>query len=121
MKFKVTQTDYNFQVLKMISNERRWELGLTQMQFGVRVRFARAHNVYCLLDYCAGADQVFQMELLYAIRTILLDVPESTCDNDIMAIFPRYLIRPINLDPTCWIRIQELRDKTLIKFNEIKC
>jgi hypothetical protein len=110
MKFKMAEREPNYDRLKLVSEGGIWELGLWSVMFGVRVRMGRAGLFYVNLDYCAGADSLFQMELLNAIHIILLEVPESIRDHDLEGMFPPFEIKPINRDPHCWIEIQKMRD-----------
>lgn len=110
MKFKIAPTEPNFDRLKLVSEGGNWELGLWSVMFGVRVRLGRAGQFYVSLDYCAGADPMFQLELLNAVHIILQEVPESISDRDLEDMFPNFQIKPINLDPHCWPELQRMRD-----------
>jgi hypothetical protein len=111
MKFKMAEREPNYDRLKLVSEGGIWELGLWSVMFGVRVRMGRAGLFYVNLDYCAGADAQFQMELLNAVHIILQEVPESISDRDLEDMFPQFDIKPINLDPRCWPRLQQMRDE----------
>jgi hypothetical protein len=111
MKFNQVDTCDNYDCLKLRSAGGGWELGLRSMMFGVRVRFGRTGEGYCSLDYCAGASPLFQMELLNAIHIILQEVPEDIHVCDLEAMFPRYTIKPIDLDPVCWPELKRMRDE----------
>jgi hypothetical protein len=111
MKFHRVQTEPNYDRLKLVSEGGEWELGLWRVMFGVRVRFGLAGAGGVELDYCAGADPMFQLELLNAVHIILQEVPESVTCGEIQRMFPGFHIKPINLDPFCWKRLQEMRDE----------
>jgi hypothetical protein len=110
MKFNQVDPCENYDRLKLRSEGGRWELGLRSMIYGVRVRFGRTGEGYCSLDYCAGASPIFQMELINAIHIILLEVSEDIHVCDLEHMFPRYEIKPINLDPVCWPELVRMRD-----------
>ena len=110
MKFKRTIPDENFDALKFISTEGRWELGLSSMFFGRRIRFGKVGSAWCNLHYCAGDDLVFQLEVIDAVGTILSQFPETVSGGDIEAFFPSFEVKPINRDPSCWRKLQALRD-----------
>lgn len=117
MRFKLAPTEPNYDRLKLVSNGGIWELGLWSVMFGVRVRMGRAGLFYVNLDYCAGSDPLFQMELLNAVHIILQEVPESISDRDLEDMFPRFEIKPINLDPRCWPELQRMRDEARKRLN----
>lgn len=110
MTFKRIQPCPNYDLLKLQSEGGRWELGLWRVMFGVRVRLGRTGFPYCSLDYCAGADPLFQIELLNAVHIILREVPETISERDLENLFPKFEIKPINRDPTCWPELQRMRD-----------
>lgn len=110
MKFHRVPTEPNFDRLKLVSEGGEWELGLWSVMFGVRVRFGRTGACGVELDYCAGADPLFQMELLNAVHIILQEIPETVTESELRRIFPDFHIKPINLDPYCWTELQRMRD-----------
>lgn len=55
MKFTKTEPNENF-FYRWVSENNIWEVGFTQMLFGVRVRAGKVGDIGCELDYCAGAD-----------------------------------------------------------------
>jgi hypothetical protein len=110
MRFKAAPTEPNFDRFKLVSEGGEWELGLWSVMFGVRVRFGRTGAGGVELDYCAGADPLFQMELLNAVHIILLEIPETVTESELRRIFPDFHVKPINLDPYCWPEIQRMRD-----------
>ena len=110
MKFHRVEPDENYDCLKLQSEGGLWELGLRSMMYGVRVRLGRTGEFYVSLDYCAGADLAFQLDLLNAIHMILQEVPESVGDVTLEGMFPHYTIKPISLCPECWPTLQKMRD-----------
>jgi hypothetical protein len=111
MTFEPAQQTENYDMYRLVTPSGKWELGLWRVLFGVRVRFSQVGSCGCVLDYCAGDDALFQMELLEAVRTILKKVPEDTPQHVIQDMFPGYHIKPINRDPQCWPAIQALAAK----------
>lgn len=55
MQFTKTEPNINF-FQRLVSENEIWEVGFTQMLFGVRVRASIVGNGWCTLDYCAGDD-----------------------------------------------------------------
>jgi hypothetical protein len=100
---------------RWISTGGNWEIGFSQMMFGVRVRFGKKDWGCCELDYCAGDSREFQQELMRTVRTILLGVPETVTPREIGDMFPHYTIKPIINDPVCWPTLQRMAAETLQK------
>jgi hypothetical protein len=111
MKFRRAPTEPNFDRLKLVSEGGEWELGLWSVMFGVRLRFGRTGSCGVELDYCAGADTMFQLELLNAVHIILQEVPETVTESELHRMFPDYTLKPINNCPYCWPRLQQMRDE----------
>jgi hypothetical protein len=111
MRFKLAPREPNYDRLKLVSENGRWELGLWSVMFGVRVRCGLTGECGVSLDYCAGADPLFQMELLNAIHIILQEVPEDISVADFEDMFPQWAVRPVNHDPLCWPELQRMRDE----------
>ncbi len=109
MTFHPVEVDENFGVYKLASENGRWELGLARMAFGVRVRASTQGSGWCPVDYCAGADMQFQLELLGVIKIILSSYPETVTQQEIEQLFDDYPYqrKPINLDP-CWPKLVNL-------------
>lgn len=102
----------------MVSDTGKWELGLVPMLFGVRVRAGLNGADWCEIDYCAGADQAFQLELLITVLTILESFPESTTPHELHERMPGFQRKPINLDP-CWGKLQCLAREAVVKEQEL--
>ena len=119
MQFHKVDTDVNFDVFKKVSEHGEWELGLTQMVFGCRVRLSRRGCGYCILDYCAGADKAFQAELMMTVEVILSKTLENVTDREIEDLFPDFrlnITKPINKDIDFW---NMLKTRAIEKINEI--
>ena len=107
MRFTKTEPNENF-FSRWVSENSIWEVGFTQMLFGVRVRAGKVGDIGCELDYCAGADLTWQMQLLIVIMTALEKLPESTTSKEIQLIFPIQNIKPIKNDNFCWLKLKKL-------------
>ncbi len=83
------------------------------MMFGVRVRLGLCGNGWVTLDYCAGADRQFQTDLLRTVMAALVPFAEEATERVLQDIFPRYEVKPINLDPTCWVELQRMANEAL--------
>lgn len=92
-----------------------WELGLRPMLYGVRVSAGtieegKTEVMYYSIDYCAGSDQAFLLNLLAAVFMLLCALPEEVTGREVEKLFPTYERKPINLDP-CWDELMELCKK----------
>lgn len=95
-------------VVRLVSETGRWQVGVYPVLFGFRVRAGLTGTCWYALDYCAADNEIFLMQLLIAVVTILESYPEDVTEQQISADFPRYQIKPIDRDPTCWARLQEM-------------
>ncbi len=116
MKFHQIAPDENYSVLKLTSENGVWELGLTQMIFGVRVRAGVRGDGWCPVDYCGGADRCFVAALLSVITGILETFPEEVTPSEIQKLLPTYERKPISDDP-CWEKLRALRMKLVVDGN----
>ncbi len=110
MKFTRVDPDENFPSGKWVSENNIWELGFCPVMYGVRVRFSRVGNGWVNLDYCAGDSAGFALILLATVARILEPLPESVTGAEIERLFPRFEVKPIDRDPICWTRLQELAE-----------
>lgn len=109
LKFKKTDPDQNFPILRFISEDGGYEAGLMPVLYGVRVRAGRVGDSFVFIDYCAGADKDFQMRLLGVIIDILETLPVGITPRAVQDLMPGYKRRPIDKDP-CWPALMELRE-----------
>jgi hypothetical protein len=100
---------------RWVSSEGRWEIGFCRMMFGVRVRLGRVGWGSCELDYCAGADLDFAVELMRTVMIILAPIPEDVKPCEITMLFPYFTVKPINKDPHCWVELQRMADDVMRK------
>ena len=83
---------------------------MRRMLFGVRVCGNPVGDISYAFDYCAGDDEVFALILFATISRILEKYPEDVTFKRIHQDFPKYEIKPINLDPYCWKQLQEMAE-----------
>lgn len=107
MRFSKAEPDATY-FLRFVSESGRWEVGLHRVLYGVRVQLSLVGDVGPTLDYCAGADTTFIMELLCTLIMILDGIPENMPQHELEALFPGYTIRPIDKDPVCWPYLQQM-------------
>jgi hypothetical protein len=75
--------------------------------FGVRAVAWRKGSAGPCVDYCAGDDPAFLIELLATLRSIFLHLPEGISERDVVELLPGWQTRPISHDP-CWGALQQL-------------
>lgn len=107
MKFTPASPNENF-FMRWTSEMGVYEMGFRQMLFGVRVSVAVVGDCGCFLDYCAGADRAFALELLATLTVILDSYPETIKWYELQKRFPGFTVKPIDRDPYCWTRLQEM-------------
>ncbi len=112
MNFSRTEPDENFDILRCLSEEGKWEFGVRQMLFGVRICGNPVGDGCYTFDYCAGNDMVFALQLFATVARILDLYPEDATPRQIQRDFPKYEIKPINRDPYSWERLQEMAADT---------
>ena len=111
MTFRRAEPDGNLSILRLSSENGTWDVGFFPVIFGVRVGInRRGSEGFWVKEYCAGADQVFQGQLLLCLVAILECLPENTTERELQNLLPGYRVKPINLDP-CWPALQQLRDR----------
>lgn len=85
-----------------------WSIGLYPVIFGVRVVAWREGAAGRAVDYCAGADAFFTLELLAVIAAIFRrHLPDGATEDEVTALMPGWQRRPISRDP-CWPALQQL-------------
>lgn len=110
MNFKRAIPTENYMFARFVSENGRWELGLTPVLFGVRVRAGLAGECWCDVDYCAGDDPGFAFELLATMVIILESFPESASGREVSRALPEWKRRPINKDD-CWPKLKAMAAK----------
>lgn len=110
MKFQRSTPNETYPIIRFVSLENRWELGFCPMMFGIRVCLSQVNSPLITLTYCAGPNEGFALLLLATIATILQPYPETVTERQLQDDFPRYSIKPINLDPVCWPRLMEMSE-----------
>jgi hypothetical protein len=117
MQFSKAEPNEDFLLGRWVSENNIWEIGFCPVAYGVRVRLGRVGNYWVNLDYCADADTGFAYVLLATVVLILSYVPENITEIEVERMFPWFEIKPINRDPTCWKRLQEMADELIKKGN----
>lgn len=108
MEFSRTNPTPDLPILRLTSEQGRWELGLRPMLYGVRVSLGVIGDGGFCVDYCAGANAVFALELLVTMVMILRQFPEDMPWHELARQFPKYDVKPIDRDPHCWPQLQAM-------------
>jgi len=109
MKFSIAPRTINFPISRFVSENGRWEIGLVPVLFGVRVRAGLVGSDWVNVDYCAGDNPAFALELLATMLEIMTWLPEEITGGQVEAMMPKYQRRPIDRDP-CWQKLQYLAE-----------
>lgn len=115
MNFTKTHNNENYFV-RYISENEVWEVGFTQVLFGVRVRAGLVGSGCCVIDYCAGAEYGWQVILLMVVTNILEKLPESITEREISRMLPCQEIKPMSEDSKCWESLLSLPEDLNIKY-----
>lgn len=118
MNFKPAPITLNYSIRRFVSENGRWELGITPVLFGVRIRAGLANNEWCVVDYCAGDNWVFAVQLLATMMIILESFPESAGEREVSRILPRWERRTIDRD-ACWPQLQALAAEILARKEKV--
>lgn len=112
MKFTKTEPNDVFDAFRCISLKGKWEFGCRRMLFGVRVGLSRIGDDSYTLDYCSGDNPEFTLTLIATMLKILERYPEDIAPLKLSQDFPKYEIKPIDRDPTCWKRLEEMATRS---------
>lgn len=106
MRFTETNPNENYDVMRYVSENGVWEMGVYRVIFGYRVGAGLATSGCREVVYCAGANPEHVHEIRDLVRDILQAFPESERGHRISALLPSFEIKPIHKDATC---VPELR------------
>lgn len=102
MTFRRADPNVEFRLLRLVSLQGRWELGLSQYQSGTRLRMGLAGRPPGVMDFCLGHDSRMPAPVLLAVVRRLEEVSEEATADEIDALFPWAGTRPdlqIHLKP----------------------
>ena len=108
MKFVKAQPNINFDVLRSTSENNIWELGIRRLLYGFSVCANPIGDDVYWLDYPTDDNIAFALELLVTVTKILEGYPEDIKPLPLRSYFPSYDVKPIDRDPNCWKRLQEM-------------
>ncbi|WP_278912989.1 hypothetical protein [Deinococcus wulumuqiensis] len=106
MRFSLAPTTPDLDILRVVSETGRWEVGIWRVMSGLRVRALVDGEVP--VDYCGGK-VVEQVHEVYALVTdILSALPESVSGDEVHALMPGFEQKPVHKDFRCVPRLREL-------------
>jgi hypothetical protein len=76
--------------------------------FGVRIAGNPVGSRIYTFDYCAGNNSVFAITLMQTMLAIFDALPEEITVKQVEKILPKYTVKPIDRDPTCWKELKRL-------------
>lgn len=94
MTFHHTVPSPNYRTLRLISQDGRWEIGMSPYHHGMRIRMGRHSRLPQVIDFCMGTDSSRFMETLAAILHRLVPLAEGSTQEEIDAVFPWHGTRP---------------------------
>jgi hypothetical protein len=113
MRFLPAEPNNVIHECRCVSEGGIWEFGFRQMMFGVRVSLSQTGDYFYTLDYCAADQKDFALLLFATVLIALEPYPEDVKPYQLQRDFPRFEIKPINRDPYCWKRLQEMANAVI--------
>ena len=112
MKLTKTETTSAYPHLRCVSENGVWEMGIAPITLfgGHRIAAEQIGSQCYEINYCAGTDKEFALQLLAVVFQIMECLPEDVMPGDFRKTFPDYTVKPINLDP-CWQKLNELLEE----------
>ena len=94
MKFRRAEPNSHYRSLRLVSENSRWELGMSLYSHGMRMRMGRSGKPPAVIDFCMGRNGTNYPAILLAILKKLEPVSENQTEPVIDAIFPWHGSRP---------------------------
>ncbi len=94
MKFRRAESNSHYRSLRLVSENSRWELGMSVYSQGMRMRMGRSGKPPAVIDFCMGRNGTLYPAVLLAILKKLESVSENETEPAIDAIFPWHGSRP---------------------------
>ncbi len=94
MTFRSASPSDSYRVLRLVSMEGWWELGLSDYSSGMRLRMGRAGRPPGVMDFCLGLDASLPGPVLAAVVARLATLPEKSTPSEVDALFPWAGTRP---------------------------
>ncbi len=94
MKFLRADPNQHYRSLRLVSENLRWELGMSLYTHGMRMRMGPAGKPPGVIDFCMGRNGTIYPSILLSILKKLEPVSEYQTDEAIDAVFPWHGSRP---------------------------
>lgn len=95
--------------LAKVSADGLWCIGVKPVIYGARAIAWRQDSVGPAADYCAADSISVLLQLLAMLEAIFTQhLEEQASENAVMALLPSWERRPVDQDPACWRRLEEL-------------
>ncbi|WP_155300664.1 hypothetical protein [Deinococcus kurensis] len=104
MQFEQADPTIEYDVVRRVSTDGRWEVGIRSVMFGKRVSAGLVGSQCWSVDYCAGPHMPSVAVLADVVERILRGFPDGAGTREVLAALPTYRQRPIFQDP-CWHRL----------------
>ncbi len=88
MKFTCIDPNYHYSYLRLTDTNRKWELGMSPFNYGMRMRMGTYSHPPKVIDFCMGLDSKVYMPILQSILRRLESATESASPACIDALFP---------------------------------
>jgi len=94
MNFRRAEPNPHYRSLRLVSEDSRWELGMSLYSHGMRMRMGRLGEPPEVIDFCMGRNGTIYPGILIAILNKLEPVSENLTEHAIDAVFPWHESRP---------------------------
>jgi hypothetical protein len=117
MELRIAEATENYPIIRFLSEQDVWELGIYPVMYGYRVSCNRVASLsYLKGGYCAGADMGDVFKILLYLHDILEGQSESVTERTMNKVLPDWTKRPIpERDPDCMRQLAALAMRSPLK------
>ncbi len=94
MRFQSAPPNGHYRVIRLLSGEGAWEIGVSLFATGARLRMGRTGHPPSVLDFCLGRDPGDYAPVVCAVLDRLGALPDSATAAEVDAVFPWAGTRP---------------------------
>ena len=94
MIFQSAQPNAHYRMIRLVSGEGRWEIGVSLYATGARLRMGLSGRPPSVMDFCMGRDASVYAPLVCAVLDRLEPLAETLSGKEIDAVFPWAGTRP---------------------------
>lgn len=101
MKLEIIEGSPAFPILHVMSENKRWELGIAPLTVyrGIRINAGLVNSGSYEIVYCCGQDIYSAIRVLLTVAEIFLYLDEEITPLQLHNLFPVFEIKPIMYDP----------------------